>query len=100
MWSVFAGDSLTAPETSGTSGIATAMAIGHRRGWLGKQAKDASLLALQGVEKRLTADGYLDGLAEENKGGIAFQRKTKGSICNWGMGLYAQLLAELAPPEN
>lgn len=100
MWSVFAGDSLTAPETSGTSGIATAMAIGHRRGWLGKQAKDAALLALQGVEKRLTADGYLDGVAEENKGGIAFQRKTKGSICNWGMGLYAQLLAELAPPEN
>lgn len=100
LWSVFAGDSLTAPETSGTCGIGTAMAIGVRRGWLGKNAKASALLALQGVEKRLTADGYLDGVAEENKGGVAFQRETKGSICNWGMGLFAQLLAELDPPKH
>ena len=100
LWTVFAGDSLTAPETSGTCGIATAIAIGVRRGWLENNAKEAALLALQGVEERLTPDGYLDGVAEENKGGIEFQRKTKGSICNWGMGLFAQLLAELAPPEN
>lgn len=69
LWTVFAGDSLTAPETSGTCGIATAMAIGVRRGWLENNAKEAALLALQGVEERLTPDGYLDGVAEEIKVG-------------------------------
>ncbi len=100
MWTVFAGDPETAPETSGTSGVATAMAIGVRRGWLGKDAEASALLAMKGVEKRLTADGFLDGVAEENKGGLQFQRETKGALCNWGMGLFAQLLAELAPPVN
>lgn len=100
MWTVFANDNRTAPETSGTSGIATALAIGVRRGWLGEDAEKSARRALEGVEKRLTADGFLQGVAEENKGGIAFQRQTKGSMCHWGMGLYAQLLAELAPPEK
>lgn len=99
MWNVFANDSATSPETSGTSGIATAMAIGVRRGWLGKNAEKSAQLALQGLEKRLTPDGYLTRVAEANRGGIAFQYQTNGSICQWGMGLYAQLIAELAPPE-
>jgi hypothetical protein len=99
MWTVFADDATTAPESSGTSGIAAAMAIGVRRGWLGKEAENAARLALRGLEKRLTPDGYLRGVAEANRGGIDFQRKTKGSICQWGMGLYAQLIAELDPPE-
>ncbi|NBC84460.1 MAG: hypothetical protein GVY19_13920 [Bacteroidetes bacterium] len=100
MWNVFADDSATSPETSGTSGIATAMAIGVRREWLGEKAESSARLALQGLEKRLTPDGYLTNVAEANRGGIAFQYQTKGSICQWGMGLYAQLLAELAPPEH
>jgi len=93
MWTVFAGDASTAPKTSGTSGVATALAIGVRRGWLGEDAKKSARRALEGVEKQLTAYGFLRGVAEENKGGIAFKRQTQGSMCHWGMGLYAQLLA-------
>lgn len=67
---------------------------------LGEEAEASARLALQGLEKRLTLDGYLDAVAEANRGGIKFQRETKGSICQWGMGLFAQLIAELAPPES
>ena len=102
MWKVFAGEMETAPESSGTSGIATAMAIGIRRGWLGKEAEKSARSALMGLQKRLTPDGYLDGTAQSNKGqgGEKFQRATKGTTCQWGMGMFAQLVAELDPPKN
>jgi rhamnogalacturonyl hydrolase YesR len=99
-WRGFADDTNAAPETSGTAGIATALAIGHRRGWLGVRALESAQRASKALENRLTPDGFLDGVAEANKreGGETFQRSTKGGFCQWGMGLYAQLIAELNTP--
>lgn len=98
MWKVFADSPETAPESSGTSGIAAAMAIGIRRGWLNNEVYKASVeKAFEGLSKRLTPDGYLDNVAQSNKGqgGEKFQRKTKGTTCQWGMGMFAQLIAEM-----
>ena len=96
-WGLFADDPATASESSGTAGIAAALAIGVRRGWLGEREVLAARRALVGLESRLTPDGFLPGTAPENKreGGEAFQRKSKGYIMQIGMGLMAQLVAEL-----
>ncbi len=97
MWHMFACEPETAPESSGTAGIATAMAIGVRRGWLGKEYTVIARKALKALESRLTPDGFLTCVAHCNRptGGEKFQRETKGSILKFGMGFYAQLLAEL-----
>ena len=97
LWRVFADDPQTAPETSGSAGIAAAMAIGVRRGWLGKNEEIVIQKALNALYGRLTPDGFLTGVAHSNmkEGGEAFQRKTKGTILQFGMGMMAQLVAEV-----
>jgi len=101
MWHMFACEPETSPESSGTAGIATAMAIGVRHGWLGKEYEQIARKALKALENRLTPDGFLMCVAHCNRpeGGEKFQRETKGSILKFGMGFYAQLLAELEPPK-
>jgi rhamnogalacturonyl hydrolase YesR len=100
MWGVFADRPETPEESSGTAGIAAAMAIGGRRGWLGPEAHRAALDALAGLDAQLTPDGFLTGTSQSNKpeAGEDYQSRTRGGILQWGMGLYAQLLAEVAPP--
>jgi unsaturated rhamnogalacturonyl hydrolase len=97
LWRVFADDPQTAPETSGTAGIGAAMAIGLRRGWLGKNTESSAQKALNALYGRLTPDGFLTAVAHSNmkEGGEPFQRKTKGTILQFGMGMMAQLVAEL-----
>jgi len=45
---------------------------------------------------RLTSDGFLTAVAHSNmkEGGEPFQRKTKGTILQFGLGMMAQLVAE------
>lgn len=101
LWRVFADDVQTAPETSGTAGIGASMAIGVRRGWLGKDAERSARKALHALYGRLTPDGFLTAVAHSNmkEGGESFQRKTKGTILQFGMGMMAQLVAELDAKE-
>jgi len=97
LWHVFADDPQSAPETSGTAGIAAAMAIGVRRGWLGKNEELSIQKSLKALYGRLTPDGFLTAVAHSNmkEGGEVFQRKTKGTILQFGMGMMAQLVAEI-----
>jgi unsaturated rhamnogalacturonyl hydrolase len=97
MWHMFACEPETAPESSGTAGVATALAIGMRNGWIGKEYEKPVQKALKALTNRLTPDGFLTAVAHCNRaeGGEKFQRETKGSILQFGMGFYAQLLAEL-----
>jgi unsaturated rhamnogalacturonyl hydrolase len=97
LWRLFADDPATVQESSGTAGIATALAIGVRRGWLGAPEAEAARRALAGLEARLTPDGFLPGTAPESKreGGEPFRRRAPGSILPFGLGLLAQLVAEL-----
>jgi len=101
MWHMFACEPETAPESSGTAGVATALAIGMRNGWIGKEYEKPVQKAFKALTNRLTPDGFLTGVAHCNRaeGGEKFQRETKGSILQFGMGFYAQLLAEMEPPK-
>jgi hypothetical protein len=55
----------------------------------------AAVRALDGVTRNLTADGLLHGAAQSNRGGEALQRSDYRVISQMGMGLLAQLEAEL-----
>jgi rhamnogalacturonyl hydrolase YesR len=97
LWSVFTDEPALTPDTAGSAGIATALALGHKHGWLGSEARTAAERTLSGLTRHLTADGLLGGVSQSNKGGEALQRGSYRSIYQMGMGLKAQLIAALAP---
>lgn len=83
------------PDTSGSAGIATALALGARLGVLGPDAGAAARRTLTGLEAHLTPDGLLGGAAQSNRGGEDLQRSDYRVLSQMGMGLMAQLLAEV-----
>ncbi len=95
LWSVFADQPRLAPDTAGSAGIAAALAMGTRRGWLDAKAGAAAARTLAGLQKHLTPDGLLGGVSQSNKGGEGLQRGDYRSIYQMGMGLMAQLIAAL-----
>lgn len=99
LWSCFVEDPATAvPDTSGSAGIAAALACGARLGVLDSAAAKAAQHALTGVRAHLTPDGLLGGAAQSNRGGEALQRSDYRVLAQMGMGLLAQLDAEIASP--
>lgn len=95
LWSVFVDEPQLAPDTAGSAGIAAALAIGVREGWLDAQARRAAENARDGLKNYLTPDGFLGGVAQSNKGGEALQRGDYRVIFQMAMGLTAQLIAAL-----
>jgi len=95
LWSVFVDQPQLTPDTSGSAGIAAALAIGAQQGWVDASAKSAAAKTLSGLHPHLTPDGFLGGIAQANKGGEGLQRGTYRVIYQMGMGLMAQLIAAL-----
>ena len=95
LWGNFLDDPASPVDTSGSAGIAAALAIGARHGLLSPAAKQAAQRALAALEQYLTPDGYLTGCAQLNKGGEALQRSDYRVISQMGMGLMLQLYAAL-----
>jgi rhamnogalacturonyl hydrolase YesR len=95
LWRNFFDDLNSARDTSGSAGIATALALGARRGWLPDSARTAAASTCIGLEAHLTPDGFLGGVAQFNKGGEALQRANYRVMAPMAMGLAAQLRAEL-----
>jgi rhamnogalacturonyl hydrolase YesR len=93
LWGNFLDDPKAGVDTSGTAGIATALAIGARHGWLPAEARAAARRAEAGLEAFLTPDGFLSGMAQFNKGGEALQRSDYRVMAPMAMGLAAQLWA-------
>ncbi len=99
LWSCYIEDRADGiPDTSGSAGIAAALALGHRHGALPPTAANAARAALLSVERYLTPDGLLDGAAQSNRGGEALQRSDYRVLSQMGMGLLAQLIAALEAP--
>lgn len=94
LWSCFVEEAGTAPDTSGSCGIATVLARGARLGVFSDAAAAAARRALAAVQTYLTPDGLLGGVAQSNRGGEALQRGDYRVLSPMGMGLFAQLLAE------
>ena len=99
LWSVFAKDHSLTPDTAGSAGIAAALAIGVKNGWLDDKAKAAAQKAFASLQTHLTPDGFLDGVSQSNKGGEGLQRGDYRAIYQMGMGLMAQLVAALEQPQ-
>jgi len=95
LWLCFASDPKTTVDTSGSAGIAAALVIGVRDGLLPETFMDSARKADTGIQKYLTPDGFLTGVAQSNKGGEGLQRGEYRVIFQMGMGLYAQLVAGL-----
>lgn len=102
LWSCFVDDPSTGPDTSGSAGIAVALACGARLGVLPPEAGEAARRALATLSTHLTPDGLLDGVAQSNRGGEALQRSDYRVLAQMGMGLLAQLIAEVGdvPPSG
>jgi rhamnogalacturonyl hydrolase YesR len=95
LWGNFIHDPQSIADTSGSAGLATALARAHTAGWLPAEARQAAQRTLAGLKKHLTPDGLLGGAAQSNKGGESLQQGSYRVIYQMGMGLNAQLLAAL-----
>ncbi|MBL9178307.1 MAG: glycoside hydrolase family 88 protein [Verrucomicrobiaceae bacterium] len=93
LWGNFLHDPASAADTSGSAGLAAALARAHAGGWLAEHAKQAAQRTLTGLTKHLTPDGLLAGAAQSNKGGDKLQEGGYRTIYQMGMGLHLQLMA-------
>lgn len=91
LWSCFLGESETGIETSGSAGIAAALALGARHDLLPQASFDAAKNALHALEHYLTPDGILHGVCQHNCGGLQLQRGGYRVLSQMGMGLMSQL---------
>ncbi|RRJ98962.1 glucuronyl hydrolase [Opitutaceae bacterium TAV4] len=95
----------TADDSSGSAGIAAALALGVRLGLFagadegsGVTATAARMAAERcwaGLLPHLTPDGFLDGTAQSNRGGESLQRAPYRVLSPMAMGLMGQLAAAL-----
>jgi unsaturated rhamnogalacturonyl hydrolase len=102
LWSVIITEPGLTADTSGSAGIAAALARAAGHGWLSPEARDTALRAYGGLHAHLTADGFLGGASQSNKAGLELQRSDYRVIYQMGMGLLAQLAAALEqrdPPQ-
>ena len=95
LWSVYVDAPELNPDTSGSAGIATALALGARLGILSNTASDAARHTMARLRRYLTPDGFLGGTSQVNRGGEVLQRSDYRVLSQMAMGLNAQLLAEI-----
>jgi unsaturated rhamnogalacturonyl hydrolase len=96
LWRCFLDEPATAPDTSGSAGIATALALCARHGWIEPEpALAAAGRAEAALLLHLAADGQLDGVAQSNRGGEELQRSDYRVLSSMGAGLLGQLRAAL-----
>ncbi|MDF2726279.1 MAG: glucuronyl hydrolase [Paenibacillus sp.] len=100
LWLCYIDDATTYPDTSGSAGIAAALALGAKHGLIPDTATAAAERAFAGLQTYLTADGLLAGVAQNNRGGEALQRSEYRVISQMAMGLMGQLAAILGHGER
>ncbi len=93
LWPCFLGEPDSGDETSGSVGIAAALALGADM--LPPASRQAAIRTATALENRLTPDGFLTGVTQGNRTGEALQRSGYRVIYQFSMGLMAQLLAAL-----
>ncbi|MDF2921239.1 MAG: hypothetical protein K0R57_153 [Paenibacillaceae bacterium] len=96
LWPCFLDEPGVAPDTSGSAGIAAAIALAHRHGLpLPPDARASAERAERTLTRLLRPDGLLPGVAQSNRGGEALQRGDYRVLSQMGMGLLAQLYGAL-----
>ncbi|WP_164821721.1 glycoside hydrolase family 88 protein [Paenibacillus koleovorans] len=100
LWPCFLGEPVTGVDTSGSAGIAAAIAIGVHHGLLPPAMRDATSWAYLRLVEYLSPDGFLTGVAQSNRNGEALQRGGYRVISQMAMGLMGQLAAVLGHGEE
>jgi len=96
LWGNFLDDDATRYDTSGSAGIAAALARGANAGLLPADTFfPAATRCWNALPAHLTPDGFLDGVAQSNRGGEPLQRGPYRVLSPMGMGLMGQLSAAL-----
>jgi rhamnogalacturonyl hydrolase YesR len=95
LWNCFLDNEESAPDTSGSAGIAAAVAAGCSTGLLPYYLSTRAERTWEGLMENLTPDGFLNGVAQSNKGGEDLQLSDYRVISQMGMGLMGQLYAFL-----
>lgn len=95
LWNCFLHEDVL-PDTSGSAGIAAALAIAVNHGLLPDEYRKTAQKTFAGLQGHLTPDGLLTGVAQSNRGGQALQESDYRVISQMGMGLMAQLSAALS----
>jgi unsaturated rhamnogalacturonyl hydrolase len=96
LWGNFLDDDATLYDTSGAAGIAAAFARGANAGLLPADTFiPAAIRCWNALPAHLTPDGFLDGVAQSNRGGDPLQRGPYRVLAPMGMGLMGQLSAAL-----
>lgn len=96
LWPCFLGEPETGVETSGSAGIASALAMGGVFGILPDSALKSAEKAFGMLKNYLTPDGFLSGISQSNRGGEVLQRSGYRVISQMGMGLLSQLAASVS----
>jgi hypothetical protein len=95
LWSVFTHLPTSGAETSGSAGLATALALAAREGWLPDQAWQAAQRCHLALSGYLEADGSLHGVSQHNPAGEEVLQLGYRIRAAWGSGLFLQLHAAL-----
>lgn len=95
LWGCFIDLERTDIDTSGSAGIAAMFARGANLGMLGGSFDRSARSCWHGLTQFLTPDGFLDGAAQSNRGGLPLQEGTYRVLSSMGMGLMGQLGAAI-----
>lgn len=95
LWGCFMHEPKSLPDTSGSAGICAAILTGINNGYLPETYRPGTEKCWAALQNYLTPDGFLKGVAQDNRGGIELQRSDYRVIAQMGMGMMAQLYAEL-----
>jgi hypothetical protein len=97
LWACFIDQVNVLPDTAGSAGLATALALGQKHAFLGQDGRTMAVKTLHALQNYLAPDGLLGGVAQVNKAGEALQKSNYRVISQMAMGLMGQLVAALAP---
>ncbi len=98
LWPCFLKENDILPDTSGSAGIAAAIAMGIRHRIVDPSFLPVATKARDALLGCMTHDGWLRGVSQSNKREthhMDIQRHPFRVIAPWGMGLFAQLAAAL-----
>ena len=96
LWSCFMDNpEYSLPDASGSAGIAAAIMSGINLGMLPVEYQKNVEDCYKSLQSYITPDGFLKGVAQDNRGGEALQQSDYRVIAQMGMGMMAQLYATL-----
>jgi len=93
LWNCFMHDPASLPDTSGSAGISAAILTAITNGFLDEKYRINAEKCWIALQNYFTPDGFLKGVAQDNRGGMELQQSDYRVIAQMGMGMLAQLYA-------